>query len=516
MEEFAGSPLVAPYAHDDSARTEHKSFGVVLSVRRLLGFVLLIVIGTMTAGSITDPDFWWHLRTGQYIIAARTIPRTDIFSHTAAGWEWVAHEWLTEVLMAGLYRLAGWGALIVCFSVVMTGAFFVLYWRACARAPHPYVAGAAVLLGALATAPVWGVRPQMISFLLTAVYLAVLDAYARDGHRRGLWWLAPLMLLWANMHGAFALGLVIVALMMVGVALDELVARAGWRQVWARVRPLCFVLLACVAVVPLNPNGVRLFTYPLETLNSHAMHAYIDEWRSPNFHLLVAQPFALLLLATFALLALSPKRARLSELLLLTVSTYGALRAWRNIPFCALVAVPICAEHAWAYATSRSWGRWLTKPEQRAESGVLKFVFNVVLLVCVPCALCVVSVARVVARQPAVEAAKYPAAAVAFLRAQPETGPLFNAYGWGGYLIWQLHPQQRVYIDGRADVYGDRLVEEYLQAEGGEPNWRAPLERYHIRTVMIAPRTALASLLRQEPGWTKVYEDQQAVIFNKQ
>ena len=515
MEEFARSPLSVPYAHPP-AHAEDQTFTAALSARRLLGFTLLAALGTMTAGQITDPDFWWHLRTGQHIIETRAIPRVDIFSHTAAGWEWVAHEWLIEVVMAGVQRLAGWGGLIVLFSLIMTGTFFVAYRRCMERAPHPFVAGLAVLLGALATAPTWGARPQMVSFLLTSVYLAVLQAYALRGRRRGLYWLAPLMLLWANMHGAFALGLVLIVLYGVGVVLDAVAERAPLREIWVRVRPLCFVLLACVAVVPLNPNGVRLFTYPLETLNSHAMHAYIDEWRSPNFHQLVAQPFALLLIATFALLALSPKRARLSELLLLAVATYAALRAWRNIPFCALVAMPLFAEHAWAYATNQRWGRWLAAPEKREEGGVLKSALNIVLLVCVPVALCVVSVARVAARQPAVEAEKYPAAAVAFLRAHPQSGPLFNGYGWGGYLIWQLYPQQRVYIDGRADVYGDRFVEEYLQVEGGEPNWRAPLERHQIRTVMIDPHMPLASLLRQEPGWAQVYEDQQAIIFYKQ
>lgn len=513
MEELASSPLSPTFA---SARAERTRPATSLSVRRLLGFVLLAAVGTMTVEQITDPDFWWHLRTGQFILATHTIPHGDIFSYTAAGWEWVTHEWLTEVVMAAVYRLAGWGGLVVLFSLIMTGAFCVAYRRCTERAPHPFVAGTAVLLGALATAPTWGVRPQMVSFLLTSVYLAVLGDYARGSRSRSLVWLVPLMLLWANMHGGFALGLVLVALSVVGVGLDELAQGTTRRQIWTRVRPLCFVLVACMLVVPLNPNGVRLFTYPLETLNSHAMHAYIDEWRSPDFHLLIAQPFALLLVATFALLALSPKKARLSELLLLCVSAYAALRAWRNIPFCALVAVPLLAEHAWAFATSKKWGRWLTAPERAVGAQrTWQVVLNVALLVCIPVGLYATNVRRVVARQLAVEAEKYPAAAVAYLRAHPQSGPIFNWYGWGGYLIWQLHPQERVFIDGRADVYGDRFIEDYLKTEGGEPEWHAPLERYGVRTVLVGPRAPLASLLRQEPGWTKVYEDKQAIIFSR-
>jgi hypothetical protein len=489
-----------------------------LSTRRLLVFVLLAAIFTMTAGHITDPDFWWHLRTGQLIYETRAIPHADIFSFTAQGKEWVTHEWLAEVLIYAIYKLSGWGGLVVSFSLVMTAALWVAYRRAADVAPHPYVAGAAVLLGALATAPTWGVRPQMISFLFTSIYVAVLGDYARRGQTKNLWWLVPLMLVWANMHGGYALGLALIGLTGAGLVLDELMRERGERRLFVRLRPLLFLFAACVLVVPLNPNGLRMFSYPFETLNSHAMHAYIEEWFTPNFHLIISQPFALLTFATFAALALSPKKVRPGELLLLCVSCYAALRAWRNIPFFALVAVPLLAEHAWHLLTSRAWGRWLSAPEKR-ETGTKAWVqltLNILLLICVPVGLCAANVARVVAKQTTIEGETYPAAAVEFLRAHPESGAIYNDYGWGGYLIWKLYPQREVYIDGRADVYGDAFMEETLGASAGERNWREPLESYGVRTVIIKPDAPLASLLRQDASWRSVYEDQQAVIFFKQ
>jgi len=503
--------------------------GVFSSSRVLLAFVLLAAIYALTAGPVIDPDFWWHLRTGQFIFESRTIPRADFFSHTAAGKEWVAHEWLTEVLMYAVYRAGGWAGLIASFSCVMTAAVWLAYRRAAEVAPHPFVAGAAVLLAAAATAPMWGVRPQMISFLLTSFFVAALARFTREGHARSLWSLPPLMLVWANMHGGFALGLALVGLTAAGVALDELIAanppRSGTtprlgagallREAWPRVRPLCLALAACAAVVPLNPNGARLFTYPLETITSDAMQRHIHEWMSPDFHRPESVPFALLLLATFAALALSPKRARASELLLVGVSAYAGLRSWRNIPFFALVAAPVLAEHAWLYVIGRSWGRRLVASGAGGVASASQCVLNAALFVAIPLALCVVCVTRAAVRQPAVEAERYPAAAVEFLRAHSEAGPVFNAYGWGGYLIWKLHPERRVYIDGRADVYGDQFVEDYLKAEGGEPGWREPLERHGVRTVMIAPDAALASLLREDESWEKVFEDRRSVVFFK-
>ena len=496
-----------------------------LSTRRLLVFVMLAAVFTLTAGQITDPDFWWHLRTGQLICETRAIPHVDIFSFTAQGKEWVTHEWLAEVLIYAIYKLSGWGGLVVSFSLLMTTALWVAYRRAAEFAPHPYVAGAAVLLGALATAPTWGVRPQMVSFLFTSIYVAALGDYARRGQAKNLWRLVPLMLVWANMHGGYALGLALIGLTGAGLALDELMGEreeqrlsVRVRRLFVRLRPLLFLFVACLLVVPLNPNGLRMFSYPFETLRSHAMHAYIEEWFTPNFHLLISQPLALLIFATFAALALSPKKARPGELLLLCISCYAALRAWRNIPLFALVAVPLLAEHAWHLLTSRAWFGWLSAPEKReaATKAWVQLTFNVLLLICVPVGLCAATVARRVARQAAIEGETYPAAAVEFLRAHPESGAIYNEYGWGGYLIWKLYPQREVYIDGRADVYGDTFMEEMLGTMTGERDWREPLERYGVRTVLIKPDVPLASLLRQDKAWQNVYEDKQSVIFFKQ
>ncbi|HEX8458589.1 MAG TPA: hypothetical protein VF656_14920 [Pyrinomonadaceae bacterium] len=513
----------------DSAGVNLGAWTDAFSTRRLLVFVLLAVIFTLTAGQITDPDFWWHLRTGQLIYETRAIPHADVFSFTALGREWVTHEWLAELLLYAIYKWANWGGLVVSFSLVMTAALWLAYRRAVLVAPHPYVAGAAVLVGALATAPMWGVRPQMLSFLFTSIYVAVLGRYARGGGRaKSLVWLVPLMLMWVNVHGGYALGLALVGLTGAGVVLDELMMRGvegerSWperlRPSLKRLWPLVLLFAACVLVVPLNPNGLRMFSYPFETLGSHAMHAYIDEWFTPNFHLVISQPFALLVFATFAALALSPKRARPSELLLLCVSGYAALRAWRNIPLFALVAIPLLAEHAWQLLTSRARFGWLAVADERRETkkkAWVQLAFNVVVLVCVPLALCAANVAKVSARQEASEAEKYPAAAVEFLRAHEGAGALYNEYGWGGYLIWKLYPQRQVYIDGRADVYGDAFMEEALGAMAGEREWRAALERYDVRTVLIKPDVPLASLLRQDSSWRCVYEDRQAVVFFKQ
>ncbi|MDQ3918395.1 MAG: hypothetical protein M3348_07940, partial [Acidobacteriota bacterium] len=319
-----------------------------LSVRRLLVFVLMSVVFVLAARPLSDPDFWWHLRAGKLIWETRAVPHADVFSATFAGREWVAHEWLSEALIYLVHQSLGYAGLVVCFALVISAAMWVAYRRCAAAAKHPYVAGFALLLGALAASPTWGARPQMFSFLFASVFLALLDGYAAGESRRAACWLVPLTALWANMHAGFALGLALVALTIVGLALDSWLSdgaktrriegdveevddegrgvrsdaadvdkETGWLLLWRRVRTLVYVFAGCVLAVALNPNGVRLYLYPFETLTSRAMMKYINEWFSPDFHEPMFQPLAVLLFATFAAMILSRARVRPSSLLLL-------------------------------------------------------------------------------------------------------------------------------------------------------------------------------------------------------
>lgn len=487
-----------------------------LSSRRLLVLVFMTVLFAGAVRSVTDPDFWWHLKTGQHIVETGGIPHTDIYSTTFLGREWITHEWLSELFIYGIYKAIGLGGLILVFSLIITAGFWIAYQRSARRAGHPYVPGFALILGGLAAAPTWGVRPQMFTFLFASIYIAVLGNYAEDEKSRALWWLAPLMIVWVNIHAGFAMGLALIALTTVGLVLEGLLSRLhSLASIWRRVRPLILVGIVCGAAVMVNPHGARLYLYPLETLRSHAMMKYIEEWLSPNFQELMFQPLMLLIFATFSVLALSSKRLRILDLFLLLATAAGALRSARNIPFFVLIAMPLLVEHSWNWLTAHSWGQWLTRPEKRevGSQAILKIALNLVLLVTLPLGVAALRLQRAVANQPSAEAKVYPVAAVKFLRSQNLSQPLFNDYGWGGYLIWQLYPDYRVYIDGRADVYGDAFMEEFLSTQSGQTGWRGPLDKYGIRTVLIKPDLALASLLREDSAWQNVFEDQQAVIF---
>lgn len=482
--------------------TENKSARAFLTFRRLfpLAFFLMVFALAVRQSAYIDPDLWWHLQAGQDIVQSQSIPKVDSYSFTKAGSEWVAHEWLSEVVMYVIFRVGGWGGLLFIFSALIAFTLYLLY-RRCEG--QPYVAAIAVLLAAASSSPLFGIRPQMITFLLAAIFIGLLGRYAADGNSRRLWWTIPLMLLWVNLHAGWALGLGLIGLYLVCLLLDGK---------WRLAPRLGLILLIAAAVVPLNPNGFRMFSYPLETLTSPSMAAYIEEWASPDFHKLMFFPLALLLLMLLAALPLSVRRPATSELFLLLVTGFGALRSARHIPIFALIAAPILARHVWDIMKTRGWEKRFTTVEAPAAGFAL--VFNLI-FVLAPATLGVVRISHFVAHQSSYEAKNYPQAAVNFLSAQRLPGPIYNTYGWGGYLIRRLHPAYPVYIDGRADVYGDSFMVETQQTYDGHPNWRKPLDERGVRTVIIGPTVPLASLLRQDHAWTKVYEDRQAVIFTR-
>src|SRR5688500_12680283 len=464
-----------------------------------LAFLLMVFDLAVRQSAYIDPDLWWHLQAGQDIVQSQSIPKVDSYSFTKAGSEWIAHEWLSEVVMYLIYRFMGWGGLLFVFSALITITLYIVY-RRCEW--KPYVAAFSILLAAASASPLFGIRPQMITLLLVAIFIGLLTRYADDGKSKRLWWMVPIMLLWVNLHGGYVVGLGLIVLYLFSLVLDGK---------WHLVPRLGLLLVIATAVVPLNPNGFRMFTYPFETLSLVAT-TFIDEWASPDFHKLMFLPLALLLFALLASLALSARRPKLSELFLLLMTAFGALRSARHIPIFALIATPILARHLWDIIVSHKWEKRFTGVEAPATGFAL--IFNLVFLLA-PATLGVVRVSHFVTNQPAYEAKNYPQAAVNFMLEKQLPGPIYNRYGWGGYLIRRLYPNYKVYIDGRADVYGDSFTVEAVRTYDGKPDWRKPLERLGIRTVIITPDSPLASLLREDDTWTKAYEDSQAVIFTR-
>jgi len=262
-----------------------------------------------------------------------------------------------------------------------------------------------------------------------------------------------------------------------------------------------------------NPYGTAMYAYPLETLRSRAMQSYIGEWASPDFHQLRYAPALAMILATLVLPALSPRRLRPRELLLLSVTTYAALRSVRHVPIYALIAIPILSATVQAWIDERAHA----KPDKakQAPTTTAKASFNAILLIGFVVFL-LVRVRYVTQHQSEMEAKEFPAAAVAFMAAHCPPAPMLNHYNWGGYFIWKLYPDYRVYIDGRADLYGDGFMNDfaavyYLKGDA----WQSTFAKWGIQTVVLPPDAPLVTALRALPSWETIYSDKQAVVLTR-
>src|SRR4030095_9251321 len=393
-----------------------------------------------------DPDFWWHLKTGQYIVQTGIIPHLDQFSFTKAGSEWISHEWLSEVVMYITFRMGGWVGLFLLFGTVITAALGLCYWRSEGK---PFVAGLTTFIAALASAPLFGLRPQMFTLLLASVFIAILDRHLNENNRRLLWLLPIVTLVWVNLHAGFALGPALLVLFMTMAAVD-----GNLNQ----IKPLLMTTAGCLAVIALNPHGLRMFSYPFETLSSPAMQSLIQEWLSPDFHQFRFLPLAVLMLATVAAVALSPQRIKRSELLGLLVLNFAALRSGRHIPLFAIFAAPILAKYVMRWSASQARVK-IALRSQRVTGA--KVIINLALL-CLPAVVVVRQVVDFKDHQSIYESKRYPVAAVNVIKNEQLKGPMFNDYNWGGYLFWSLYPERQVFIDGRADVYSDSFLFDYM------------------------------------------------------
>lgn len=496
-----------------------------MSIKRLFVSLLAVALFTMAVRETLDPDMWWHLRTGEAILQGG-IPRQDIFSFTVPDNAWTTHEWLSQVFMWGVYRLGGFPGLILTFAGLTAVSYLLVYRAAAGR---PYLAGFVVLLAATAAAIIWGVRPQIFNSLFIALFIYLIERWrVGELHQRALWWLPVLTLLWANFHSGYLLGVVYLAVYTFGEAMETFTSGKE-REVrkednvapfaplrlknltWAEIRLLAVITAVSFLAAALNPNGPELWIYPFFTLGSHAMQTYIVEWHSPDFHQRIFWPF--LALGALGVLgwAFSPRRPRWSDLLLFGGTAFAAFISLRNIPLFTIISSPIVCR---ALLVSFSLNPRLLAFFQDSSAMVRTTarqtaIHGIVLVLAVLAAF--IWVADVVAGNDEAVAELYPATAVTFLQ---ESGLAekrgFNSYNWGGYLIWHNIP---VFIDGRADVYGDEFMRFYRLAYDASERWQEPLDAYPIEYVLMERGQPLNSLLTLSPFWQEVYRDAVSQIF---
>jgi len=479
---------------------------MINAVRRISSFPVLL--GSLLVGAVftagrafyLDPDVWWHLRTGESILRTHQWPTADPYSFTVHGSPWMAYEWLGDVLLAGVQRAAGLRGLAGLDIALGAAVVVALYVLATLRSRNSKAAFVACLLLLMLAEVSFTLRPQMLGYLFLVLTLIALERF-RQGRPGALWFLPFLFVVWVNTHGSFVVGLTAIAAYwasgLVKFSVGGLEARR-WSP--AQRQRLALVFLLCLVALLLTPYGARLAVYPLDMAFAQPLNvANIREWQPMAFDLMVGKLFlALLLLFLVAQVTFRPSY-RLGEIALLLL---GAVMACLHARF-VLVFVPFFAP-----LVAVLLARWV--PEYAPAKD--RYALNAILV-----AVMVVGMIRFFPSRRALErtvAAAFPQQAVDYLRQHPVPLPMFNSYGFGGFLIWSLGPSQHVFIDGRADIYErEGVLSDYLNIERLAPHALATLRAYGVESCLVDRDEPLATLLAASPEWRQVYVDKVAALF---
>lgn len=465
-----------------------------LTTNRLLTAIVFIGVFAMAIRYPAGADTWWHLRAGEWMLDHGQILTTDVFSFTRAGTPWIDHGWLAQLFWAGIFRLGGWTLLGLTLATIVT-ATFAIVWKV--SEGNIFVKAFAVILAASASSIIWTARPQMLSFLFTAIALMLLENFRRRG--KSLLPAFPLLVLvWVNVHGGFA-----IAFILLGMYLAGAVFSFQFSVFSGQVKKLWVVLGVSLLVVPLNPNGWQMWLYPFRTVGIGALSAFIAEWQSPDFHMPIVQVFLLLVLLLIAAIARSGKRTDWTDLALFGGWLTLSLFAVRNVAIFAVVSVPLLARYGSAALESQFGSLPFARPKPVSSkmAAVNWVLLGLLLFAAVARSVAVLSPAAI----SAAEREQFPADTVAFIRENHPAGNMFNSYNIGGYLLYQLYPDYPVFVDGRTDLYDDAFLRQYLRVLNGD-GWEDVFRQHNIRLAVVESDAPLARALT-ESGWVKRYYD---------
>ena len=454
----------------------------------LVVFGLLVPIALGSSLTIfNDGDVRWHIAAGQWMLDHRAVPRVDPFSFTFAGQPWMAIEWGSQLIFGSAYRVAGFGGV----AAVVTAALVALHLVIIAEARRwvgPLGIAITVILLNLILIPMILARPHLLGWVMLAVWLRLL-LRAREANCTPPLIAAALMILWVNLHGSFAIGLVFAAWFALDACLE-----AEWR--WPVVRGwLLFGIVSAIGAM-VSPHGIHGFLFPLEVAQLKTL-PLIVEWRPSDWartpYFFVALGIAALLMAWRGV-RLRPVMAGLLALLLLLA--FHQMRHQAVLAIVAALLLPRAMgrnERAALFADAQQQ-RLVTVGLASALTGLLLFRMLTPLV-------------------PADNGAN-PKAAIAALPADLRTAPGLNGYSFGGPLILAgIKP----YIDGRQDIYGDAFFADYKRIlDGDGAAFDRAARRYKLQWTMLPPSyPALIGRLDSDPAWQRIYADKVAVIHRR-
>lgn len=480
-----------------------------------VGAALLALAVATGLEKILSTDYWWHLRTGYWIAETGAVPRADVFTYSVPDARWIDVHWLFQLALAGVHSVADHAGVVVVKAALVALLVAILAtvgWRR----ERPFVAGLGLGAMLLVASERFRDRPELLSFVLLAGVVALL---ARDRRRNDalVYAIVPLQLLWANVHGLFALGIALCAIELVSEQLRAArePARSGRAQRLLRV-----VVLACLASFA-NPNFADGALYPLRQLGMIGPGGDDGMGRGYNLELVplwhpavpraMAVAPAALALACAAAIAANWRRNRDRSADLLAFAAFLALglMANRNLALFAIVAAPLFVRNANEWLDGRMRSAWARHAANAAVAAAL-----LIAAVDVARGSYHARIGTVHERGVGVVGLYVPALATDWIERERPPGPIAHHMWDGGYLSWRLHPRYEVLVDGRLEIYGPKKLaalrfvtpREFLRLDA----------KYRFGTVLLNPTFHARQLIAwfyARPDWRLVQGDESGLVF---
>lgn len=480
------------------------SFGSLL-VLGALGSALLLRREWLFSG---DGDVGRHIRVGRTILETGVIPDVDLFSHTRAGTPFVPYEWLSEAVTALAHAAAGLAGVAILTAILYAVAILCAY-RIAEELGAPRFLGLligllALLLQAMHLLP----RPHLFTTAFAAVFTLVLLRYASSGRGWDLVPLPVLMLAWANLHGGFLIGFILLAAFLFGALLESPEFATGRRA----GRPLAITLVACVAASLINPVGPELWRHTTGYLGIDFLIAQTQEYQSVDFHGGFGKLFFVALFAGPALWMTGRVRVTWLGAGLYLFFGAAALHSARNVPLYTVTALPFVA--VWAKDALRAGGpagsrtlsrmKRFEKIDRTLQPGMSTVAVLGLVWYCLGPA----------AATYRFSSDFFPVEALRTMPTDETSGPVFNQMRWGGYILY-AHPDIPVFIDGQTDFYGEELAREYLTVVNGLPGWEAVLDGYEVTWTLTLRGEPINQILELHDDWEPTYTGNIAQAFRR-
>jgi hypothetical protein len=472
-------------------------------------FYLVIQIGSML---FSDGDPGRHITAGRYMIENHTIITEDIFSYTKYGQPLTPHEWLAQIAFGAADMIMGLNGVVLLTAVILASTFSLIYIDLLRYKQSLMLAGAMTFLVALATSLHWLARPHVFTLLFFTLWATRLKRIS-NSDKVPLWQFPVIMLFWANTHGAFITGFVTWGAYLCGWLLQN------WfedeKPPLSMIKKLLWIGGTSFLITLINPVGWRLWQTSVGYVTNRYLVDLTVEYASPDFHPPIAWAALLLIALTVWLLSRSGKKRTWSESLLLTGLLILGLYNVRNMPLFAIIVAPVIITHVQFPAffsgfihieerliNIEKFGRGFFWP-------LLSVIITVVLLT---------SGIKLDPQRAGYHFRpdEFPVQAIDWLETHPQTGNMFNEFGWGGYIIYRIWPEKKVFMDGQLDFYGANITKQHEQVINAEAGWEDIIRSYDIEWMMVPTDTPISRILLIHPNWNIIYQDVTTIIARKQ